>query len=313
MNTIETQPHITILTLSYNQGQYLSKTIESVLDQGYPNLEHILVDRGSSDNTLSILEKYPHLIVDSDPASSYANALNRGLQMATGAILCILNPDDVLLPGALQFAAREIDPAHRRFLLTGGCRFVDKDGDYIGIKHPVYYKNQKRLLEIWRGYGLPRPSTFWSREVWENCGPVDVNTYHPDYDLFCRFSKKYDFKIIDTDLAAHRLQDESLMLQLFETEHLPGLVAISRKYWGSPLSLKYWQLTISYYWHLLNRSQQGRDLLHEAWEYRRQGMYLKSLRPIVAALLLTPDVAFILYFYSLLRLFREKIRSVIRK
>jgi glycosyltransferase involved in cell wall biosynthesis len=310
---MENYPLITIVTPSYNQGKYIAETIESIMAQNYPNLEHIVMDGGSTDDTLKILKKYPHLIVVSERDKGQADAINKGLNMAKGAILGFLNSDDTFLPGALHIVAKEIDPARGRFIVTGGCRFVDADGNYTGIKHPSYFESHKRMLQIWKGHGLPQPSTFWAREVWEKCGPIDIEAYHPDYDLFCRFSKKYAFHIIEPPLATYRLHDESKTMHLSEAERLADSIATSRKHWGSPFSLIYWQLTLSLIWYRLDRTRRGRNLLYTAREYWRQSRYFRSVFPALTAALMAPDVVFLLSMYSLLRNNRGRIGNIIRQ
>ena len=97
-------PRITIVTPSYNQGAFLEDTIRSVLDQGYPNLEYIVMDGGSTDNSVEIIEKYADRIDywESEPDRGQTHAINKGFARATGVIGNWINSDDLLEPGALQ-------------------------------------------------------------------------------------------------------------------------------------------------------------------------------------------------------------------
>jgi glycosyltransferase involved in cell wall biosynthesis len=294
-------PRITVVTPSYNQAKYIAETIESVMTQDYPNLEHIVIDGGSTDGTLEILERYHHLTVVSEPDRGQADAINKGFQMSSGDILGFLNSDDTLLPGSLQRIAREINPAVGRYIVSGRCRFIDSQGAYTGIQHPCYFESSKRLLEIWKGHTLPQPSTFWAREVWEACGPIDINAYHPDYDLFCRFSRKYSFCTIEQVLATYRLHEDSKTMQLNEEERLRDAIATGRKYWGSPFTFLYWQLTFSLASYQFNRTGRGRNLLRQAQEQWRQKKIFKAILPGFAGWLLAPDVAFFVAIYPRLR------------
>ena len=103
-------PLITVVTPSFNQAEFIGETIDSVVQQDYPRLEHIVMDGGSTDETLQILKKYPHLKVISEPDKGQADAINKGFEIATGDIWCFLNSDDTFLPGALHRVAGEIDP-----------------------------------------------------------------------------------------------------------------------------------------------------------------------------------------------------------
>jgi len=98
-------PSISIVTPSLNQGRYIEQTIQSVLLQNYPNFEHIVIDGGSTDGTVEILKKYPHLKWISEKDSGQSEALNKGLKMATGDIIAWINSDDWYAEGAFNNVA----------------------------------------------------------------------------------------------------------------------------------------------------------------------------------------------------------------
>jgi len=164
-------PRISIVTPSYNQGRFLAETIESVLRQDYPNVEHIVVDGMSTDETPEILKRYPHLRVIREPDQGQADAINKGFRIATGEIYAFLNSDDLLLPGALKRVAAEIRPQEGRHVIMGRCRFIDENSRYIGIEHPSHFESFERVLAIWKGHFIPQPAVFWTAEVWQRCGP----------------------------------------------------------------------------------------------------------------------------------------------
>ena len=97
-------PKITVVTPSYNQGQFIEATIQSVIGQQYPNLEYIVCDGGSTDETVEILKKYTDKITwwCSEKDKGQSDAINKGMRKATGDIVCWINSDDVLLPGTLH-------------------------------------------------------------------------------------------------------------------------------------------------------------------------------------------------------------------
>ena len=228
-------PRISVVTTSYNQGAFIGETIESVLAQDYPNVEHIVVDGMSTDGTLDVLARYGHLRVIREPDRGAAEAINKGFQVATGDIWCFLNSDDTFLPGALHRVAREIDPAAGRHVVMGRCRFVDEHGRFFGVEHPCHFESFRRVLEVWKGHFIPQPAVFWTPEVWKTCGPLEVGLIHLDYDLFCRFARRYRFHVIDQVLANYRLHSESKTVEWSEAERLEDSIRLSKRYWGLSL------------------------------------------------------------------------------
>jgi len=295
-------PRVSIVTPSYNQGRYIGETIESVQAQEYPNLEHIVIDGGSTDETLDVLSKYTHLRVVSERDHGQADAINKGFARATGDIWGFLNSDDTFLPGALQRVAREIDPGKGRHVVMGRCRFIDEDSHYRGIEHPSYFQNHQRVLAIWKGHGIPQPAVFWTPEVWHKCGPMRLDLkYHLDYDLFCRFSRRYRFHSIDQVLATYRLHSESKTNEWGEAERLEDSIRISRQYWGSVFSPLHWQLTLSLGWYRFDRVGRSNRLLYRAMSLRHKQLPL-AVATAAASAALAPEVAFFTIAYPRLRM-----------
>ena len=174
-------PTISIVIPSFQQAQYLTETLQSLVDQDYASLEVIIQDGGSTDGSVAIAEnfvrRYPtifQLYMEKD--SGQADALNRGFARATGEILAYLNSDDTYFPRILHRVASEIDPARGRYVIMGRCVFNGDGSRYVGAEHPAEYVNHFDQLAIWkRGYNsIPQPSVFWHRAVWESCGGLDV-------------------------------------------------------------------------------------------------------------------------------------------
>lgn len=285
-------PRISVVTSSYNQGQFIGATIESVLAQDYPDVEHIVVDGLSSDDTVDVLARYPHLKVIREKDTGQANAINKGFRHATGEILCFLNSDDTFEPGALARVAREIDPASGRHVVMGRCRFIDERGRFIGVEHPSAFESHARVLAIWKGYTIPQPAVFWAREVWDRCGPLDeLDHLVLDYDLFCRFSRDYRFHTFDQVVANYRLHDASKTQGMDDEKRLGQAVQVSRKYWPSPVTPSGLALRAS--WAAYQFDRRGRAYRHltgarAAW---RDGAYARALLAATPGVLLAPDVA----------------------
>jgi glycosyltransferase involved in cell wall biosynthesis len=293
-------PRISVITSSYNQGRFIGETIESVRAQNYPNLEHIVVDGMSTDETEEVLARYSHLRVVREPDKGQADALNKGFALATGDVLCFLNSDDTLQAGALERVAREIDPTSGRCVVMGRCRFIDEESRYLGIEHPSHFESFARMLEVWKGYFVPQPAVFWSANVWRECGPLRESSIL-DYDLFCRFSQKYRFHYIDSVLATYRLHAHSKTTNLSDHSRLQQCVQVSRKYWGSPLRPMYWRLTASLLLYRFNRQGRGNRLYRRAVEAWRQHQRIDAFRLSVAASVLAPEIAFHVGIYPRVR------------
>jgi glycosyltransferase involved in cell wall biosynthesis len=288
---MHTPPRISVVTASYNQGRFLGRTIDSVLAQGYPNLEHVVVDGLSTDETPRVLARYDHLRVVREPDRGQADAINKGFRAATGDVLCFLNSDDTLAPGALERVAREIDPARGRHVVMGRCRFIDEDDKATGREHPCAFQGHRRVLEVWKGHCLPQPAAFWTRAVWERCGPLDEGQHLVlDYDFFCRVSRHYDFHVVDQVLANYRLHAQSKTCSADGRRVLEESIRASRRYWGGLGWSDAARLLGSYASYRLGRRQHALALLkgaHDAWNGRRP---VAAAARVAACAGLAPDV-----------------------
>ena len=289
-------PLISVVTASYNQGPFIARTIESVLAQRYPNLEHIVVDGMSDDDTPSILARYPHLRIVREPDSGQAEAINKGFRLATGDIFCFLNSDDTFLPGALHRVAQEIDPSRGRHVVMGRCIYINEDDRPTGLEHPSTYRGTRRLLEVWNGNVTPQPSTFWTRQVWDRCGPLDEAEHLVlDYDLLCRMSCRYRFHWIDQVLATYRLHASSKSCTHSAEEVFAAATRVSRRCWGGPWRPRYWRLLGSLVAHRLEqrfgRRRRAAELTAAAVGAWKRSERAKALAQLARAVLLAPEVA----------------------
>lgn len=295
-------PRIGIVTPVYNQGQYLEETLRSVLLQGYPELEYVVVNDGSTDDSELVVKRYEPWLARwvSQPNQGQRAAINRGFEGLGGEIQAYLNSDDLLLPGALERVALEIDPARGRHVVMGRSRFTDPEGRYIGVEHPSRFEGHARVLQVWKGHTIPQPSVFWTPQVWRECGPIREDSW-VDYGLFVRFSRRYHFHFVDQVLSTYRLHPQSKTQVSGEERRLEEVLAISRRYWGGPLRPLRWRLEIARALHRLDRRGRGLKLLRSAGERRRQGRTAAALGPGLAGLLLAPDVVFTALLFPRLR------------
>lgn len=201
-------PRITIVTPSYNQGDYIEETIRSVLLQGYPNLEYLVMDGGSTDQTVTILRRYERwLDWVSEPDAGQADAINKGMRRATGDILAYLNSDDLYLPGALTAVAAAFQANPAVGLVYGDCQAIRADGTPRGLIRGRPFQVQ-RMIE--RGEFVPQQAAFWRRTTMQQAGLFDPTLHYcMDHDFFIRLGKVAPGLYLPQTLAAFRFHDTS--------------------------------------------------------------------------------------------------------
>jgi glycosyltransferase involved in cell wall biosynthesis len=201
-------PRITVVTPSYNQGQFLEETIRSVIGQGYPNLEYIIMDGGSTDDSVQIIKKYAkHLACwVSEEDNGQSVAINKGFSIATGDILSWLNSDDMYMPGALFRVASRLDIA-RAGLIFGNClHFADGKRLTAGSDVRRLHREKNLLLFDY----IIQPSSFWTRRAWQRTGPLDESlVFAFDWDWFIR-AQKAGVTLIPDDkyLSLYRMHEQ---------------------------------------------------------------------------------------------------------
>ena len=199
-------PKISVITPSYNAGRYIRQCIQSVQDQNYPNFEHIIMDGGSSDGTIDILEEYPHLIWQSEQDEGEADALNKALKRVTGDIIGWLNADDYYNEQTFARVAHELDPERGAHVIYGRVAFIGEDGKQDRISDPSREVSFLRILRWFRGPDLQQPAMFFSRDVVDQVGPFRSDLhYSVDYEYWLRMALHYDFHFVDQVLATARL------------------------------------------------------------------------------------------------------------
>lgn len=185
-------PKISIVTPSYNQGKFLEETIRSVVLQNYPNLEYIIIDGGSTDNTVALIKQYEPYISYwvSEPDNGQAHAINKGIAKATGEIIAYLNSDDYYLPGTLFKVAENFQEFPDTDLLHGICRYVNQEGEKIGEQFGNI-QTLEEILDLWNVWWKKRqfvqPEVFWTRRITEKVGSFNEElNFVMDYDYWCR-------------------------------------------------------------------------------------------------------------------------------
>lgn len=188
------RPYISIITITYNSEKTLEETILSVVNQGYDNLEYLIIDGGSNDGTMTIVEKYRDKIafVVSEPDKGICDAFNKGIAHATGDIIGIINSDDILLPGALETVASyyspDIDVYSGNVLMWN-----DQTGRTYIRKPDIEFKGLRKSFKACH------PARFIARKAYEKYGVYSLDfRYCMDVDLLIRFCRA-GAKIIHID------------------------------------------------------------------------------------------------------------------
>ncbi len=202
-------PKLSIVTPCFNHAAYLEETLQSVLGQGYPNLEYIVMDGGSTDGSVEIIKRHEkHLAYwQSAPDTGMYNAINQGMARATGDILGWLNSDDMQLPGALEFAAAQLDVQLPQLLFGNAFHFVQGRPDNWGSNVQAEHAHK----DIFKYDYVIQPASFWTRAAWEMTGALD-ESYQvvADWEWFARCKKKgVQFIPSARYLAVYRILPES--------------------------------------------------------------------------------------------------------
>jgi len=192
-------PKITVVTPSFNQANFLRQTIASVLSQGYPDLEYIVIDGGSSDGSREIIQANGSRLAYwcSEPDRGQADALRKGFERATGEILCWLNSDDVYMPRALLAVGTFFANHPESEVLNGGGVVIDENGDLYIDGFWTYTEGVAaswRRLKWYGQDGAFQPSTFWRKSAYEAVGGINPGLYFQmDRDLFFRMAQRRRF------------------------------------------------------------------------------------------------------------------------
>jgi len=205
---------ISVITPSYNSARFLERTIESIHNQGFADIEHLVIDGGSTDGTLEILRRNDHRVRwVSEPDNGQSDAINKGLRMSTGDIVAFLNADDTYEPGALTRVADYFEQHPHSWWVYGKCRIINEHDREI--RRPItWYKNlllrkysyAKLLCENF----ISQPATFWRRELHDEVGYLNEHEHFTmDYEFWLRLGRRYPPGVIEAYLANFRMYTDS--------------------------------------------------------------------------------------------------------
>lgn len=252
-------PKITIVTPCFNSEKTIETTLSSIHNQNYPNLEHIVMDGGSTDSTLEIIYKYSEKIskIISEKDKGQYFAINEGFKHGSGEIFCWLNADDTFMQWSLFLVAEIFDSNSEIKWLTGIPSFIDESGRIKKIYNNTSCKPTKAIQNGWfrkDGYGyLMQESMFWRRELWE--GVNGLNTQYKlaaDFDLWIRFAKNAELWTVNLPLCSFRLHKESRS-KILENNYLEEVDEICKNLKRLPLLFRLFgnMININYFLRLL--------------------------------------------------------------
>lgn len=236
-------PKISIVTPNYNQGQFIEETIRSVLLQGYPFLEYIIMDGDSTDRSVEIIKKYEKNIDYwvSKTDSGQADAISKGFARATGDILCWLNSDDMLTKNALSYVVEAWQKHGPNIIVTGGC-IEYRENHKQNVHFPSFQRKYDVRCELpissildlsneWiKGTFFYQPEVFFSRLAYEEVGRIDDKLFYAmDYDLWVRFALN-GIKIVVIDQPLSYFRFHSLQKTSNRIPMLKETISVAERY-----------------------------------------------------------------------------------
>ncbi|GGA22529.1 glycosyltransferase [Okeania sp. KiyG1] len=219
-------PKISIVTPSLNQGEFLEECIDSILSQNYPNLEYIIMDGGSTDNSVEIIKKYEKYLTywQSQSDGGHYSAINLGFNKATGEIMAWLNSDDKYHPDAFFKVVAAFEKNQEIEWIMGRPTQWNKNGklEYISQNLPPWSR-AGLLNKDWEKYHqwIQQESTFWQRSLWEKIGSKLSTEFQlaGDFELWMRFSRYAQLFVIDTLIGGFRYY-QNQRSQKFKNQYL---------------------------------------------------------------------------------------------
>jgi glycosyltransferase involved in cell wall biosynthesis len=239
---MSSDPLISIVTPSYNQGSFIQAALRSVSTQSYPAIEHIVVDGGSNDSTLNVLKRSsssPRCALRwiSEPDRGQSDALNKGFRLAKGDIVGWLNSDDVYRPGCFEHVAKAFRENPNADVIYGDYRWIDAAGKILSLRREMSFS--RFVLHYHRVLYIPSTATFFRRRVFDDLNFINTDYHYAmDYEFFLRLvNKGYRFQHLSAVLADFRFQQDSKTCKAAEKqlaeqnrallEHTPWLRALN--------------------------------------------------------------------------------------
>ncbi|MRS01652.1 glycosyltransferase [bacterium] len=208
--SLANQPRISIITASYNQAQFIEQTIKSVLNQKHTNIEHIIIDGGSTDGTIEILKKYPHIKWVSEKDNGQSEAINKGFRMASGDIIAWLNSDDFYLENAFTTVVQTFQRSPHTKVLMGDVLVFVEGSNKVRCESKNRDMGFDDIIRYWWDGMPPQPGVFFKADILKKYGLLDEKlNFAMDYDFWLRIAQHETFRHVPHALAAYRLHPTS--------------------------------------------------------------------------------------------------------
>jgi glycosyltransferase involved in cell wall biosynthesis len=230
-----TRPLVSIVTPSYNQGEFLEETIRSVLEQDYEPIEYIVVDGGSTDGSVDVIRRHEDRLAwwTSEPDGGQPQGLNKGFARSTGELMGFLNSDDTLLPGAISRLVGELERDRQALVAYGDAIYVDER----------YGETRYGKSQVWGVVPMARlatgtvmqPASLWRRRAWELAGPLD-ESYQVLFDVlfFLNMARFGPASYVEEPLATYRIHPESKTAHATSIRHADELTKAADEFFGGP-------------------------------------------------------------------------------
>tara|TARA_B110000902_G_scaffold264138_1_gene344826 strand:- start:1682 stop:2497 length:816 start_codon:yes stop_codon:yes gene_type:complete len=197
---------ISVVTPSFNQGQFIEECIESVLAQNHEDFEHIIIDAGSTDSTLEVLQKYPHLKWISEPDDGQCDAINKGVQKATGDYILWLNADDYMMSNAFNEVDNVVSKNKTIDFIYGHVCFLDENTNEKKISYHIPFLYSFVFFSV---YSLPSTGSFIKASVFK-ANPLDLNFHMVmDTEWVLRTGRSIKTRLLNQVLVTFRVSDDN--------------------------------------------------------------------------------------------------------
>jgi glycosyltransferase involved in cell wall biosynthesis len=266
-------PLVSIITPSFNSGDFLEQAILSVINQDYPHIEHIIVDGNSTDHSLEILQRYNSKVSwVSEPDRGQADALNKGFQKAQGQIIGWLNADDTYQPQAVHQAVRYLLKHPSASLVYGSFNFIDETGKVIYTHRPPQFSPEKLLY----GNIIPNTTMFFRRHIIEEIGGIKLNLHYVlDWEFVLRIALRYQVHQVPALWGNFRITSDTKSVS--KSEYFwPEIIPILQEILSTSNNLKSHSDTVLFwaYWFgaiefaRRNRLDLVKSYLEQAFSYK---------------------------------------------